>query len=222
MKQELCPICGEGLLHAKVVQKNREHKGFTKLVPMHMSVCDSCCTETATAAQLTQNKREMNEFYKEAQGLLTGNSVKSKRKGLKLTQAQASILFGGGPTAFAKYEAGDVTQSVAMDKLIRVASAVPEALDYLYKISGLKIKSAEKNIHHEIDKYIINLRESYEETNFLHMDYQKLDITKLSEINCVHSSLSKTKQVEVFTITNNEIPKWTDESRELRELRVAL
>lgn len=216
MKQELCPICGEGLLHAKVVQKNREHKGFTKFVPMQMSVCDSCCTETATAAQLAYNKRQMNEFYKEAQGLLTGNTVKLKRKALKLTQAQASILFGGGPTAFAKYEAGDVTQSVAMDKLIRVASAIPEALDYLYKISGLKSKSPEKIIPPSIDKYVINSRESYEETNFIHMHYQKLDITALSEINRIHSNLSKTKPVEVYTIANNEIPKWTDESIELR------
>ncbi|NQE78540.1 type II toxin-antitoxin system MqsA family antitoxin [Pantoea ananatis] len=219
MKQELCPICGEGLLHAKVVQKNREHKGFTKLVPMHMSVCDSCCMETATAAQLTQNKREMNEFYKEAQGLLTGNALKLKRKTLKLTQAQASLLFGGGPTAFAKYEAGDVTQSVAMDKLIRVASAIPEALDYLYKISDLKSKSPEKTIFPSIDKYFINSSESYEETHFIHMHYQKLDIldiTALSEFNWIHSNLSKTKPVEIYTIANNEVPKWTDESIELR------
>jgi HTH-type transcriptional regulator/antitoxin MqsA len=40
-------------------------------------------------------------------------------------------LFGGDPVAFSKYEADDVTQSDAMDKLLRVVSFVPAVFAYL-------------------------------------------------------------------------------------------
>jgi HTH-type transcriptional regulator/antitoxin MqsA len=75
----------------------------------------------------------MTDFYREADGLLTGNQIKAIRDDLGLTQAEAAKVFGGGKNAFTKYENGDVTQSVAMDKLIRTAYAVPAALDFLRK-----------------------------------------------------------------------------------------
>lgn len=64
-------------------------------------------------------------------GLLTGAQIRTLRESLGLTQAQAARIFGGGPVAFSKYEHDDVTQSDAMDKLLRVANAVPEALAHL-------------------------------------------------------------------------------------------
>src|SRR5690606_39913720 len=60
------------------------------------------------------------------------------RETLRLTQGQAAELFGGGANAFSKCERGDVIQSVAMDRLIRLSLAFPFALDLLRGFAGLE------------------------------------------------------------------------------------
>lgn len=127
----LCPICGDEKLHEVKKFVTRSSNGHEKRVPYHVSICSNCECETLTEKQALFNKRAMTDFYREADGLLTGSEIKQIRISLGLTQEDASKLFGGGKTAFTKYEKGDVTQSVAMDKLIRTAKAVPQAFEYL-------------------------------------------------------------------------------------------
>lgn len=131
-RYSLCPICGDEKLHETRRNVLREFEGFKKEVAFHTSACESCGSETLTEKQATFNKRQMTDFYREADGLLTGNQIKAFRENMHLTQAQAAKVFGGGKNAFTKYENGDVTQSVAMDKLIRTAASVPQALEFLH------------------------------------------------------------------------------------------
>ena len=141
----VCPICEEGNLEAKIGTNEVEYKGHTKTLPMHFSECECCRSEQASPAELRTNKRLMTEFKKQVDGLLTGTELKEIRLALGLTQADAAKIFGGGPVAFSKYEADDVAQSEAMDKLLRVAQAVPEAYAHLTHNSGYT-----KDIEHEV------------------------------------------------------------------------
>ena len=118
----VCSICEEGELHAHVGSNPVEYKNTHKELPMH---------EITLPEQSLTNKRLMIAFKKEVDGLLTGSQLKELRNTLGLTQAEAARIFGGGPVAFSKYEADDVTQSEAMDKLLRVAHDVPAAFEYL-------------------------------------------------------------------------------------------
>jgi HTH-type transcriptional regulator/antitoxin MqsA len=130
---DICPICEEGYLQVHIGSNVVEYKNNTKELQLHYSECDSCASEITTAVQSRTNKRFMTEFKKQVDGLLTGKELKEIRLGLGLRQADAAEIFGGGPVAFAKYEADDVAQSVAMDKLLRLSVAVPEAFAYLTK-----------------------------------------------------------------------------------------
>jgi HTH-type transcriptional regulator/antitoxin MqsA len=134
----VCPICEEENLESKVGSNEVEYKGQKATIPLHFSECDSCGSEQASPIELRINKRLMIEFKKKVDGLLTGKEVKKIRIALGLTQADAANIFGGGPVAFAKYEADDVAQSGAMDKLLRLAHAVPEASAYLTNSSASK------------------------------------------------------------------------------------
>jgi HTH-type transcriptional regulator/antitoxin MqsA len=127
----VCSICEEGNLQAHVDSNVVEYKSHKKELPLHYSECDCCGSEVSLPAQSRTNKRLMNEFKKQVDGLLTGTELKEIRLALGLTQADAAKIFGGGPVAFSKYEADDVAQSEAMDKLLRVAQAVPEAYAHL-------------------------------------------------------------------------------------------
>ncbi|MCY0852602.1 type II toxin-antitoxin system MqsA family antitoxin [Cupriavidus sp. D39] len=127
----LCDVCGEGHVASIHGHNEIEHKGGMYQVPFVMSRCDECGSDYASAADMRQNKRAVVELRKGLDGLLTGHEIFAIRSAAGLTQGQAAKLFGGGPVAFSKYESGDVTQSLAMDKLIRVAAQVPSAMAWL-------------------------------------------------------------------------------------------
>jgi len=66
-----------------------------------------------------------------ADGLLSPEEIRHAREALGLTQHKAAEVFGGGRNAFSKYERGEVAQSVAMDRLIRLCLAHPKMLSEL-------------------------------------------------------------------------------------------
>ncbi|WP_052206309.1 type II toxin-antitoxin system MqsA family antitoxin [Pantoea rodasii] len=145
-RETLCPVCEQGVLAPEQDQNPVSYKGITKALPMRLSVCSCCGSETATTADLRENKRIANEFKKQVDGLLTGCELRHLRtEQWSISQDIAAKIFGGGPKAFSKYESDDVVQSEAMDKLLRLAASVPEALDVLKAMSGLEVK-VEKQI----------------------------------------------------------------------------
>ncbi|HEU4344421.1 MAG TPA: type II toxin-antitoxin system MqsA family antitoxin [Candidatus Binatia bacterium] len=133
----VCPICGEGPLRVQVDKNVAEYKEHTGELDLHFFVCDACGSEQTDATQLRANKRAMMAFKKRVDGLLSGAEVRALRRQLKLSQAEAAKVFGGGPVAFSKYESDDVAQSEAMDRLLRLVAAVPDALHYLQRQAGL-------------------------------------------------------------------------------------
>jgi HTH-type transcriptional regulator/antitoxin MqsA len=136
---EICPICGEGHLHARVGEQAVDYRGQHGQIAFHYAECDACGSEQANAAQLRDNKRAMTAFKKLVDGLLSGAEIRELREELGISQADAARVFGGGPVAFAKYEADDVVQSEAMDKLLRLALAVPDAWRWLSERADLPL-----------------------------------------------------------------------------------
>lgn len=127
----ICPLCEQGVLTEQETSELTVYKGVERMLPLHFACCSECGTEQADAKHIRANKRAMQAFKKEVDGLLTGTQMRELRESLNLTQGQAAEVFGGGPVAFSKYESDDVAQSEGMDKLLRVAQAVPAAFFWL-------------------------------------------------------------------------------------------
>jgi putative zinc finger/helix-turn-helix YgiT family protein len=123
---------------------------------MHLHVCDVCGIEQAHANDMRDNKRKLLEERRRIDGLLSGNEIRAIRKALGVNQAEAAKIFGGGPVAFSKYESGDVTQSESMDKLLRVAFAVPRAFSFLAALSG-ELKISHRVSSSEFQKFSIRI-----------------------------------------------------------------
>lgn len=136
-KSDVCPICGEGSLTPHVERITAEHRGVSREIESHYSVCDHCGSEQAGPRELRANKRAMIAFKKEVDGLLTGAQVRALRERLGISQTEAARIFGGGPVAFSKYESDDVSQSDAMDRLLRLADELPEAFAILASEAGV-------------------------------------------------------------------------------------
>ena len=139
ISHDICPICSEGHLQFCVGKNTVEHKGKSAELNMQYSVCDACGSEQADARQLRTNKRAMMAFRKQVDGLLMGAEVRALRVRLRINQAEAARIFGGGPVAFSKYESDDVVQSEAMDKLLRLAASVPAAFAHLAHEAGVAL-----------------------------------------------------------------------------------
>jgi putative zinc finger/helix-turn-helix YgiT family protein len=149
---ELCPACGEGRLTSRVLREEIEYKGVHGEVPVHYSVCDYCGSELAGSAESRANKRAMTVFKKQVEGLLTGEEIRALRKSFELSQGLAAELFGGGKVAFSRYESDDITQSAAMDSLLRLCAA---------NSSNLLLLAIQKKIDDLPDGFIAKIKAKY-------------------------------------------------------------
>lgn len=136
---KICRSCKTGTMIQVESSQELSVKGVELCVDglRHLE-CQNCHAQVETPDQMDFNaerirvalkQRRISE--KEDRGLLVGTEIRKLREYWGITQAQAASIFGGGPTAFAKYEAEDVSQSAAMDKLLRVARAIPMAFIWL-------------------------------------------------------------------------------------------
>jgi len=106
---------------------------------LHESKCRKCGHKWVTSEQRAHNNSVMRDAYalvrdelRAKDGLLTGQEVAQIRDGFGINQREAAVLFGGGYNAFNKYESGEVLQSFAMDRLLRLTKVVGKpAVDFL-------------------------------------------------------------------------------------------
>ncbi|NMM82415.1 hypothetical protein B2J86_16005 [Acidovorax sp. SRB_14] len=171
--QELCPICGEGHVTAQVQMVESDYKGHKADLPLHYKLCDACTSDFAGAAESKLNKRVLMAFRKQVDQLLTGEEITALRKQYKLTQAQAALLFGGGPVAFSKYENDDVAQSESMDNLLRLVRRSPAAFWALVEEKGMQSEFIRPRVSvHSTAKVLASVPISASRTD-LHYDHRR-------------------------------------------------
>lgn len=135
----ICPACGEGRLHAETEMETVEYHGQTGLIELHFAVCDTCGSDLTDAADARRNKRAMNAFKKQVDGLLTGAEIRAFRERFGLTQKTAADLIGGGEVAFSRYESDDIVQSAPMDTALRLCVISPSNLLTLAHEKGVEL-----------------------------------------------------------------------------------
>ena len=125
-----CPMCRTpDPWESRCSNETYLHKGREfSLSDIEYSVCRVCGFDVVLPRQRRRNEARIRDEHRRIDGLLTGRQIRAIRKRLGLSQAEAARLMGGGANAFSKYERGEVTQSVAMNQLLRVLDALPDAL----------------------------------------------------------------------------------------------
>lgn len=122
-ESNICPACEEGTLIESRYEGNFKHNGgVIRVTNLECYECDTCGADPVFEDQIRRNHLKIANAKRKSEGLLKGEEIRSVRKRLRLSQKEASFLFGGGVNSFSKYERGDVLQSVAMDRLVRLAS----------------------------------------------------------------------------------------------------
>jgi len=144
----ICPICDESALEAGTYTGTIEHAGQELQVSgLEYWECPTCGADPVFPDQARRNHLRFQDARRRADGLLTGDEIAVIRRRHDLTQADAAKVFGGGANAFSKYERGDVIQSKAMDRLLRLAAEDGMVFRRLQEMAGLRpsnIRSEER------------------------------------------------------------------------------
>ena len=132
----ICPVCESGSLVEKVASEKFTYKEVDfEISEFKYSACTECGAEIVTPQQRRINDQKVRDNQRIIDGFLSGSEIRKIRKKFGLTQADAALIFGGGANAFSKYEKGEVVQSTAMDRLIRVTDMIPGVFESLITIA---------------------------------------------------------------------------------------
>ena len=139
MEFEACPVCGSKKIVKQITSEIFEYKGHQKTIDgCEKIVCKDCEESFFTDETSKRNEKIIRDFHREIDNLLTSSEMVKIRTSLGFTQKVFGELLGGGPKAFAKYESSVLTQSRAMDNLIRIVDTFPETIAFLKDREGTK------------------------------------------------------------------------------------
>jgi len=131
MKKSHCPFCGEKTYSHYAKNVEITYKNKTVKINQPGTWCSTCNEGLISPADRKATQKELQAFKASVDGLLSPDEVRRIRKKLKLTQRQASGLFGGGVNAFSRYEKGEIPIYRATSQALKLLDNHPSQLKEL-------------------------------------------------------------------------------------------
>ena len=127
-----CPLCN-GTIENTTKTITYTYKENSKDIKQTGNYCSVCGESFLSPKDLKSTQKDIVNFKREIDHLLTTEELKRIRKKSHLTQQEASNIFGGGLRAFHKYETAEITQSKPLDILLRLIDADKITLEDIKK-----------------------------------------------------------------------------------------
>jgi HTH-type transcriptional regulator/antitoxin MqsA len=138
-----CPFCEQGHLTPETYDDEFQYNGSTVAVRgLERHRCSVCDAEPILRHQIKRNQVRIADAKRASDGLLAADEIRGIREFLQMSQSDAARIFGGGTNAFSKYERGEVAQSVAMDRLLRLIRDIPGAAQLAASYAGVTLGNA--------------------------------------------------------------------------------
>ncbi|WP_334033904.1 type II TA system antitoxin MqsA family protein [Burkholderia cepacia] len=143
-----CSVCDSSAWTEISYSDTVETKGLhVNVEGLHANYCEPCRHTWITPDQRRHNDEQIRAAYiatrdkiRDTEGLLSTSDIQYIRQRFDLSQRDASHIFGGGINAFNKYESGEVLQSQAMDRLLRLTNEFGvHAVEFLRTCKGAPI-----------------------------------------------------------------------------------
>lgn len=135
MTYAICDICGEESARHCKKPLIYTYKDVSFTIEQPAIWCNSCGEGVITPEDNKAVQAEIQAHRAKIDGLLTPFEVQEIRKVLKLTQKEASNLFGGGVNAFNRYERGINPVSKPLSLLLTILKKHPEQLKEIFSLS---------------------------------------------------------------------------------------
>lgn len=125
MENIYCELCGEEAAR-ETRPMEYTYKGHSVTLDQPGTYCDSCDESLLEPEDLKATRIELMEFHSRIDGVLGPSRIKKIRNVLKMTQRDLSVLLGGGPNAFSRYEQGIVSAPKSVSIALRLLEKHPE------------------------------------------------------------------------------------------------
>jgi len=125
---QTCPSCEAGVLHDGSKTVTQEYKGHPYQAQVRGAFCDKC--DEAVLVYDAAEEAAWLAFRDQVDQQVAGE-LEAIRKRLKLTQAQAAKLTGGGKNAFSRYERGQAKPVAAVINLFKLLDKHPDLIKEL-------------------------------------------------------------------------------------------
>ncbi len=109
------------------------YKAQSATIDMPGWYCNESAESIHTGEDMKVSDAALQVLKIKVENLLSPKDVRRIRVKMGLTQRQAGTLIGGGPNAFQKYEAGEVTVSKGISNFLRMLERHPEEIEELKK-----------------------------------------------------------------------------------------
>lgn len=186
-----CKVCGEGILTQQNRIREIPYKDTILNVKEVLFECEECGAQPSTTSLMRDHRRAITAAKKQYDELLSGQEIRKIRDDLGIDQSEAHQLFGGGPTAFSKYENNDVMQSESMDTLLRLVHMSKITFENLKHLRVLQHKNKRANF-----KVIGNTE--YASTDVNRESYQVGEIVYMKSKSLTQFSSSIIQEKETF------------------------
>ena len=121
-----CPACG-GALHRGVKAETVTFQGHSLRYQQPGWHCETCDEGILEGEDNAFHDAALHEVMARAKGSpISPLTIRAAREAAGLSQREAGRVFGGGPTAFYKYETAKSVPSEGMANLLRLALERPE------------------------------------------------------------------------------------------------
>lgn len=130
--------------HLEPIERVRDFPIHGTTVPVREELyrCGVCGEEEYSFEQVVAAERRASEVYREQNGFLQPDEIAGLRRRWGVTQAQLEGALGVGRKTVARWEAGRVLQSRALDNLLRVIDRFPAVLGFLAERQGAALQPA--------------------------------------------------------------------------------
>src|SRR4029077_16784447 len=126
-----CLACHKGTLTKKVKSQLFTYKDKSITLEQPGLWCDFCEEGILSGEDIAQTEKVFNKFKATVDNLLKPSQIRHIRKDvLRITQKQASKIFGGGKNGFSRYERGETQPLPAVSNLLKMFERHPEDLKY--------------------------------------------------------------------------------------------
>lgn len=123
-----CPACAHGVLHDGRKTVTQDYKGHPYQAQVRGAFCNHC--DEAILSYDAAEEAAWLAFRDQVDRQAAGE-LEAIRKRLKLTQAQAAKLAGGGKNAFSRYERGQAKPVAAVFNLFKLLDKHPDLIKEL-------------------------------------------------------------------------------------------
>lgn len=117
---DACPLCDEGALKAKEVDKVVNYRGERLTMPGYpVYYCGHCGEGFVDEETSDRFEKTVRDSHRKVDGLLTSDEIRAIRKKAGLTQDGFAKLLDITRVSVTRYEKGRQTQSMEIDRKIR-------------------------------------------------------------------------------------------------------